>query len=100
MSYRWNTSISAHLSRRLGTPFDSLDRGIARGGVQDFAQRSSVETAGPALCRPDAKGEPMKLVVAVIKPFKPGQIEKGKIFILDLQSAVRIRTGETDAAAI
>ena len=42
----------------------------------------------------------MKLVVAVIKPFKPGQIEKGKIFIFDLQSAVRIRTGETDAAAI
>jgi hypothetical protein len=33
MSYRWNTSISAHLRRRLGTPFDSLDRGIARGGV-------------------------------------------------------------------
>ena len=40
----------------------------------------------------------MKLVVAVIKPFKPSQIGKGKI--LDLQSAVRIRTGETDAAAI
>jgi nitrogen regulatory protein PII len=42
----------------------------------------------------------MKLVVAVIKPFKPSQIGTGKIFVLDLQSAVRIHTGETDAAAI
>jgi len=42
----------------------------------------------------------MKLVVAVIKPFKLGKIGKGKIFVLDLQGAVRIRTGETDAAAI
>jgi len=41
----------------------------------------------------------MKLVVAVIKPFKPGEIGKGNIFVLDLQSAVRICTGETDAAA-
>jgi nitrogen regulatory protein PII len=42
----------------------------------------------------------MKLVVAVIKPFKPCQIGDGNIFVLDLQSAVRIRAGETDAAAI
>ena len=42
----------------------------------------------------------MKLVVAVIKPFKLGQIGNGKLFVLDLQGAVRIRTGETDAVAI
>jgi len=42
----------------------------------------------------------MKLVVAVIKPFKLGQIGNGKFFVLDLQGAVRIRTGESDAAAI
>jgi nitrogen regulatory protein PII len=42
----------------------------------------------------------MKLVVAVIKPLKLGQIGNGKILVLDLQSAVRIRAGETDAAAI
>jgi nitrogen regulatory protein PII len=42
----------------------------------------------------------MKLVVAVIKPFELGQIGNGKIFVFDFQSAVRIRTGETDAAAI
>jgi len=42
----------------------------------------------------------MKLVAAAINPFKLGQIGNGKIFVLDLQGAVRIRTGETDAAAI
>jgi nitrogen regulatory protein PII len=40
----------------------------------------------------------MKLLVAVIKPFKLGQV--GDIFVLDLRSAVRIRVGETAAAAI
>jgi nitrogen regulatory protein PII len=38
--------------------------------------------------------------VAVIKPFKLGPTGNRKIVVLDLQSAVRIRTGETDAAAI
>jgi nitrogen regulatory protein PII len=42
----------------------------------------------------------MKLVVAVIQPFELGQIGDAKIFVLDLQGDVRIRTGETDAAAI
>jgi nitrogen regulatory protein P-II 2 len=31
---------------------------------------------------------------------RTGQIGDGKIFVLNLESAVRIRTGETDAAAI
>ena len=42
----------------------------------------------------------MKLVEAVIKPFKFGQIGNTEIFVLGFQSAGRIRTGETDAAAI
>jgi nitrogen regulatory protein PII len=42
----------------------------------------------------------MKLVVAVIKPCKLGEIGRGKIFVLDLQRPVHICTGETDAAAI
>jgi nitrogen regulatory protein PII len=40
----------------------------------------------------------MKLVVAVIKPFKLGQA--GDIYVRDLRSALLIRAGETDAAAI
>jgi nitrogen regulatory protein PII len=39
----------------------------------------------------------MKFVVAIIKPARSGH---GKIAVLDLRSAVRVRAGETDAAAI
>jgi nitrogen regulatory protein PII len=42
----------------------------------------------------------MKLVAAAINPFKLGQIGNSRIFVLDVQDAVRISTGETDAAAI
>ena len=41
-----------------------------------------------------------KTVSAITGAAKTGQIGDGKIFVLDLESAVRIRTGETDAAAI
>jgi nitrogen regulatory protein PII len=39
----------------------------------------------------------MSFVVTIIKPC---QIRDGKHFVLDLQSAVRIRAGEADTAAI
>src|ERR1700746_3732909 len=41
-----------------------------------------------------------KTIEAITGAAKTGQIGDGKIFVLDLESAVRIRTGETDAAAI
>ena len=41
-----------------------------------------------------------KTVEAITAAAKTGQIGDGKIFILGLDAAVRIRTGETDAAAI
>ena len=41
-----------------------------------------------------------KTIAAITGAAKTGQIGDGKIFVLDLESAVRIRTGETDAAAI
>jgi nitrogen regulatory protein P-II 2 len=41
-----------------------------------------------------------KTIDAITGAAKTGQIVDGKIFVLDLESAVRIRTGETDAAAI
>ncbi len=41
-----------------------------------------------------------KTVDAITAAAKTGQIGDGKIFILNLDSAVRIRTGETDAAAL
>ena len=41
-----------------------------------------------------------KTVEAITAAAKTGQIGDGKIFIIGLEAAVRIRTGETDAAAI
>ena len=41
-----------------------------------------------------------KAIGAITGAAKTGQIGDGKIFVLNLESAVRIRTGETDAAAI
>jgi nitrogen regulatory protein P-II 2 len=41
-----------------------------------------------------------KVVEAITAAAKTGQIGDGKIFVLNLDHAVRIRTGETDAAAL
>jgi nitrogen regulatory protein P-II 2 len=41
-----------------------------------------------------------RIVEAITAAAKTGQIGDGKIFILNLDHAVRIRTGETDAAAL
>jgi nitrogen regulatory protein P-II 2 len=41
-----------------------------------------------------------KVIEAITAAAKTGQIGDGKIFVLDLETAVRIRTGETDAAAL
>ena len=40
------------------------------------------------------------VVEAIIGAAKTGQIGDGKIFVFNLEQAVRIRTGETDAAAL
>ena len=41
-----------------------------------------------------------KVVAAIASAAKTGQIGDGKIFVFGLDRAVRIRTGETDAAAL
>ena len=41
-----------------------------------------------------------RVVEAIQEKAKTGQIGDGKIFVLDLGQAVRIRTGETDAEAL
>ncbi|MBT1444305.1 P-II family nitrogen regulator [Shewanella sp. JM162201] len=40
------------------------------------------------------------LVEAIIKAAHTGKIGDGKIFVIDLEQAVRIRTGETDDEAL
>ena len=58
-----------------------------------FLPKIKIEVAVPT----DQVG---KTIEAITGAAKTGQIGDGKIFVLDLESAVRIRTGETDAAAI
>jgi nitrogen regulatory protein P-II 2 len=41
-----------------------------------------------------------KAIETITTAAKTGQIGDGKIFVLGLDTAVRIRTGETDAAAL
>ena len=41
-----------------------------------------------------------KAVEAIVAAAKTGQIGDGKIFVLPIEHAVRIRTGETDADAL
>jgi nitrogen regulatory protein P-II 2 len=41
-----------------------------------------------------------KVVEAVSRAANTGKIGDGKVFVLDLEAALRIRTGERDAAAI
>jgi nitrogen regulatory protein P-II 2 len=41
-----------------------------------------------------------KVIAAITGAAKTGQIGDGKIFVLDLEHAIRIRTGETDIDAL
>ena len=41
-----------------------------------------------------------RVIAAIISAAKTGQIGDGKIFVFGLDHAVRIRTGETDGAAL
>jgi nitrogen regulatory protein P-II 2 len=47
-----------------------------------------------------AAGQVDKVVEAIASAAKTGQIGDGKIFVMSLDHAVRIRTGETDADAL
>ena len=59
----------------------------------NFLPKMKIEVAVP-----DDRAD--KVVEAITGAAKTGQIGDGKIFVLDLGHAVRIRTGETDADAL
>jgi nitrogen regulatory protein P-II 2 len=58
-----------------------------------FLPKVKIEVAVPA-DRSD------RVVEAIIQSAKTGQIGDGKIFVLPIEHAVRIRTGESDADAL
>jgi nitrogen regulatory protein P-II 2 len=47
-----------------------------------------------------ASGQVEKTIEAITSAAKTGQIGDGKIFVVNLEHAIRIRTGEADAAAL
>ena len=58
-----------------------------------FLPKVKIEAAVPA-------DQVNKVVDAIVGAAKTGQIGDGKIFVYGIDGAVRIRTGETDAAAL
>ncbi len=59
----------------------------------NFLPKVKIEVAVPA-----SMAE--QVVEAIMKSAHTGKIGDGKVFVLDLESAVRIRTGEVDAEAL
>jgi nitrogen regulatory protein P-II 2 len=61
--------------------------------VVDFLPKVKVEAA--------IKNEMLEQVIeAIEKAANTGKIGDGKIFVMSLEKVIRIRTGETDAAAL
>jgi nitrogen regulatory protein P-II 2 len=61
--------------------------------VVDFLPKAKLEVA--------VKAEMLEQVIETIeRTARTGKIGDGKIFVFDLEKVVRIRTGETDAAAL
>jgi nitrogen regulatory protein P-II 2 len=58
-----------------------------------FLPKLKIEVAVPS-------SQADKVIDAITAAAKTGQIGDGKIFVVSLENAVRIRTGETDAAAL
>jgi nitrogen regulatory protein P-II 2 len=58
-----------------------------------FLPKLKIEVAVPA-------NQLEKVIDAISSAAKTGQIGDGKIFVFALEQAVRIRTGETDSAAL
>ncbi len=61
--------------------------------VVDFLPKVKLEVAVD-----DAIAE--NVIETIVKSANTGKIGDGKAFVLDLESAVRIRTGETDVSAL
>lgn len=61
--------------------------------VVDFLPKLRIELAVP-----DEKTD--EVIEAIIRSARTGKVGDGKIFVTDLEHVVRIRTGETDEAAI
>ena len=94
-----STAVAMDLAPQIGSVDwdDARNRGI-RAIEGDVTVRASVEAAAAVL-----GDEPLAGLVncaGVLRDTFLGRVGDGKIFILDLGQVVRIRTRETDAAAL
>jgi nitrogen regulatory protein PII len=61
--------------------------------VVDFVPKTRIEVA--------VRGELLEQVLeALVKAARTGKVGDGKIFVTDIERVIRIRTGETDNAAL
>ena len=61
--------------------------------VVDFLPKSKIEIAAP-----DDQAE--SIIEAIVAAARTGKVGDGKIFVTQLEQAIRIRTGETGADAV
>ena len=61
--------------------------------VVDFLPKVKIEVVV-------ATNQVEQAIDAIVKSARTGKIGDGKIFVFDLEKVIRIRTGETDAAAL
>ena len=61
--------------------------------VVDFLPKVKIEVVV-------ANNQVESAIDAIVKSARTGKIGDGKIFVFDLEKVIRIRTGETDAAAL
>src|SRR5271169_1671756 len=74
-----------------GMTITEVDRGTEYAAT--FLPKVQIEVAVPA-------SHVDNVVDAIVRSARTGQIGDGKIFVTDIDRATRIRTGETDDAAL
>ena len=71
-----------------------------RNGIQSRHERVEMPSSKLKIEVAIPDNQEDKVVEAIVAAAKTGQIGDGKIFVNDLDRAVRIRTGETDNDAL
>ena len=72
---------------------DDVREALSNAGVVDFLPKIRIDIAvGDEILD--------SVIEAILKSARTGKVGDGKIFVTELEHVVRIRTGETDEAAI
>ena len=92
-SSRSSSTTCAKRSRTAASAASPPRKSRASGARRDFLPKIKLEIAvSDELCD--------KVVESIASAANTGRIGDGKIFVMDLEHVMRIRTGETDDAAV